>query len=107
MVENLTSEAEWRKKGFKEITVQCFPLYSILLAMNQLTVDYFSLDVEGAEEGIVNNIPLDKVKIRAISIEYDKVEGGADRLRKIMESKGFKFLVKMDSVAAHDCIFYR
>ena len=106
-MENITSEKEWIQKGFKEITVQCFPLYSILLAMNHLNIDYFSLDVEGAEEGIINNIPLDKIKIRTISIEYDKVEGGADRLRKIMEQKHFKFLVKMDSIAAHDCIFYR
>ncbi|XP_053380943.1 uncharacterized protein LOC123550840 isoform X1 [Mercenaria mercenaria] len=107
MVENITSEDKWIKEGVKEITVQCFPLYSILLAMNQLTVDYFSLDVEGAEEGIINNIPLDKVKIRTISIEYDKVEGGAERLKTIMKKKGFTFLVKMDSPAAHDCIFYK
>ena len=107
MVENVSSEAKWIKQGYKEITVQCFPLYSILLAMNQLNIDYFSLDVEGAEEGIINNIPLDKIKIRTISIEYDKVEGGADRLRKIMEQKKFNFLVKMDSIAARDCIFYR
>ncbi|XP_060557510.1 uncharacterized protein LOC132717938 [Ruditapes philippinarum] len=107
MVENKTSEDEWTKKGFKEITVQCFPLYSILLAMNQLTVDYFSLDVEGAEEGILNNIPFEKIKIRTISIEYDKFEGGHVRLRKVMESKGFSFLVKMDSIAALDSIFIK
>ncbi|XP_053391647.1 uncharacterized protein LOC128554390 [Mercenaria mercenaria] len=44
------------------INVQCFPLYSILLALNQLKVDYFSLDVEGAEEPVLDTIPWDKVE---------------------------------------------
>ena len=43
------------------VTVQCFPLYSILAAMGNPPVDYFSLDVEGAEMGILENIPWDKV----------------------------------------------
>ena len=29
--------------------VPCFPLHALLLALNQSTVDYFSLDVEGFE----------------------------------------------------------
>ncbi len=32
-------------------TTQCLPLYTILLALNVSTVDYFSLDVEG--EGLI------------------------------------------------------
>ena len=31
------------------IEVQCFPLYSVLMAIGNPTVDYFSLDIEGAE----------------------------------------------------------
>ncbi len=34
------------KKGRKLYRVQCYPLYSLLLAMGNPTVDYFSLDVE-------------------------------------------------------------
>ena len=40
------------------------PLYSILLSLGNPTVDYFSLDVEGAEMGILESIPWDKVDIR-------------------------------------------
>jgi len=29
--------------------VPCFPLHALLVALNQSTVDYFSLDVEGFE----------------------------------------------------------
>ena len=33
--------------GFrKDYVVQCFPIYSLLLALGNPTVDYFSLDVE-------------------------------------------------------------
>ena len=38
----------------EKIKLQCFPLYSILKALNITTVDYLSLDVEGAEYGILN-----------------------------------------------------
>ena len=33
----------------RRIRVQCFPLYSVLVAMGNPTVHYFSLDIEGAE----------------------------------------------------------
>jgi hypothetical protein len=40
---------------------QCFPLYSLLMALGNPTVDYFSLDVEGAELDILRTLPWDKV----------------------------------------------
>ena len=49
------------KKNHKAL---CLPLYSILLAMGNPTVDYFSLDVEGAELAILQAIPWDKVDIK-------------------------------------------
>ena len=42
----------------------CFPFYSVLLAMGNPVVDYFSLDVEGAELPILKSIPWDKVNIK-------------------------------------------
>ncbi len=44
--------------------VQCFPLYSILLALGRTDVDYFSLDVEGSEYKILATIPWNKVKFK-------------------------------------------
>ncbi len=41
--------------------MQCFPLFSVLLAMGNPQVDYLSLDVEGTELGILKTIPFDKV----------------------------------------------
>ena len=50
------------------ITVQCFPLYSILLAVGRTTVDFFSLDVEGHELRILQTIPWHKVDIKVQSM---------------------------------------
>jgi hypothetical protein len=45
-------------------SVECFPLYSILLALNQTVVDYFSLDIEGIELRVLKAIPFDLLTIK-------------------------------------------
>ena len=42
----------------------CFQFFAILSAIGNPTIDYFSLDVEGAEFSILRSIPWDKVKIK-------------------------------------------
>ena len=42
----------------------CFPFHSILFAIGNPTVDYFSLDVEGVELDILKTIPWNKVDIK-------------------------------------------
>ncbi|MCL4146109.1 UNVERIFIED_CONTAM: hypothetical protein GTU68_035736 [Idotea baltica] len=51
-------------------TVQCFPLYSYLLALNKTNIDLFTLDVQGAETGIIETIPFDKIKVKVFIIEH-------------------------------------
>jgi hypothetical protein len=55
--------------GSEMATVQCFPLYSILLAVGRTQVDFFSLDVEGHELRILKTIPWHKVDIKVHSIK--------------------------------------
>ena len=55
------SEVEAKAKVTK---VTCLPLYTILLAVGNPIVDFFSLDVEGAELEILKTIPWDKVHIK-------------------------------------------
>ena len=50
--------------------MQCFPLYSVLLAMGRTQIDSFSLDVESVKEAILESLPFDKVDIRLFMIEY-------------------------------------
>ncbi|KAK2141270.1 hypothetical protein LSH36_1131g00010 [Paralvinella palmiformis] len=49
--------------------IQCLPLYSILSAIGVSHVDYFSLDVEGAEIDVLKTIPFDEVRIDVVSVE--------------------------------------
>jgi hypothetical protein len=37
------------KQGDRDYPVQCFPLYSLILAVGNRTINYLSLDIEGAE----------------------------------------------------------
>ena len=46
------------------ISVQCFPLYSILLAVNRTSIDYLSLDVEGHELRILKTVPWYKLNVK-------------------------------------------
>ena len=46
------------------IPIMCLPLYSILQALDNPTVDFFNLDVEGYEFEILKTIPFDKVDIK-------------------------------------------
>ena len=41
------------------LRLQCLPLYTILLALGNPTVNYFSLDIEGAEYPVLQTIPWD------------------------------------------------
>lgn len=57
------AQAEVEKKA-TIIKSTCLPLYSILLSMGNPIVDFFSLDIEGAEHLVLKTIPWDKVHIR-------------------------------------------
>lgn len=46
------------------VIVQCFPFYSVLLAVGRTEIDFFSLDVEGHELKILETIPWHKVNIK-------------------------------------------
>ena len=46
------------------VDVHCLPLFTLLAALDFPTVDFFSLDVEGAELGILQTIPWDQVHNR-------------------------------------------
>ena len=57
------------KEREEHVEVQCFPIFSILTALNVTTVDYFSLDVEGNEFDILKTIPWKKVNIK-VNIDF-------------------------------------
>jgi hypothetical protein len=64
------------------------------MAMGNPKVDLFSLDIEGAEMPVLENIPWKKVNIGVILIEVihlDKLfKGSQQEMRKFLEKKGYK-----------------
>ena len=65
-----------KKIASDENPTQCFPLYSLLLALNQTRVDFLSLDIEGDELYVLKTIPFDKVDIRMMTVEVARGKGG-------------------------------
>ena len=79
----------------RTIEMQCFPLYTVLMALGNPTVDLFSLDIEGAELQVLKTIPWDKVNIRVLLIEVNHIgeifKGSPKALNQLLKKSGFKF----------------
>ena len=85
--------------------VQCFPLYSVLAALGNPRVDYFSLDVEGAEYPILKTIPWDKVNLNLLGIEVPHLgkvfPGSLIELKSMLSFGGYREI----GSAGHDIFF--
>ncbi|XP_046452745.1 uncharacterized protein LOC124200519 [Daphnia pulex] len=68
---------------------QCFPLYSLLLAVGRTQIDYFSLDVEGSEYKILKTIPWEKVDIKTLTVEWDHTVEGEGAITRLLVNNGF------------------
>ena len=92
----------------REIQVQCFPLFSILKALGNPHIDYFSLDIEGAEMVVLKTIPWHKVNMTLLSIEVnhagDIFPGTRKDINEFMNKKGYKFAKQ--TAKAYDDFFY-
>lgn len=77
------------------IKATCIPLYTILSAVGNPTVDYFSLDIEGVELAVLKTIPWDNVDIKVLSIQVG--ENGRDpiELNKFMLTSGYTLVIEM------------
>ncbi|CAL8142823.1 unnamed protein product [Orchesella dallaii] len=77
------------KERWRKVQVPCFPIYSILSALNIFRVDYLSLDVQGLELQVLKTIPWNLVRIDVISVSYHLVPEGPEALKSYLESVGF------------------
>ena len=74
---------------------QCFPLYSLLTAAAgaDITVNYLSLDIEGAELQVLQTLPWDKVDIEVITVETahagEIFPGTIQDIRQYLEEVGY------------------
>ena len=69
--------------------VLCIPLYFILKAIRMTHINFFSLDVEGAELDILKTIPFPLVTIDLFMIEYFVPSGEAETQARLKEFRDF------------------
>lgn len=76
------------KRSKKTLTLRTMTLYDLLRENNApRIIDYFSLDVEGAETRILRNFPFDKYTFLALTIERPSQE-----LNQILFRNGYVFI---------------
>lgn len=80
-----------------------------MLALNRTRVDYFSLDVEGAELDILKTIDFVKYDIRTLSVEFIHDVDGKTAIRDFMTEKGYFVLTEVThpNWLANDFIFVK
>ncbi|XP_037800757.1 uncharacterized protein LOC119595720 [Penaeus monodon] len=76
----------------KGIPVKTVPIATMLQALGVTQIDYFSLDIEGAELKVLATFPWDKVKIRLICIEVNHV--GLRPVDSFMKKQGYTYVGK-------------
>ena len=91
----------------RNIRVQCFPLYSVLKAIGNPKVDYFSLDIEGPEYQVLKTIPWNDVNIKVLGIETEHAglvyEGSEEDIISYLRSVGYQTKKKV----GHDLFFIK
>jgi len=92
----------------RTIKMQCFPLYSVLKALGNPTVHYFSLDVEGSEFQILKTIPFQDVDIKVLDIEIDRAgtifPGTYEDISKYLDTQGYEF---HSQITKYDAVFVK
>ncbi|KAH3804646.1 hypothetical protein DPMN_132935 [Dreissena polymorpha] len=76
----------------KTVTVQCYSLLDVLVVIGTKKVDYFSLDVEGAELYILEAIDWNQIDIDVFTIETDQHR---DKIMSFMKDHGYKWLTHL------------
>lgn len=68
ILNELSKNSETPLDGVDVYTTQCFPLYSILLAINRTQIDVFKLNADGLEFQILKTIPWEKLDVTVLSL---------------------------------------
>lgn len=85
-------KASWHK-GLdlaKTQQITCLPLAEILGHFGIAHIDFFSLDVEGGELGVLQSLDLSRVTFNVLVVESTKAED-RDAIRALLEAHGYAF----------------
>ena len=88
----------------KTYDIQCFPLYSLLLAAaGNVTVNYLSLDIEGAELLVLETLPWDKLDIEVMTVETahagEVFPGTTEDIRQFLRDRGYVLVYTVAGIA--------
>ena len=79
-----------------------------MLALNRTTIDFFSLDVEGAEHQVLKTVDFNKINIRTMTVEVPHQSARRKALTSFLTEHGmkvYKSIGTQNGVYARD-IFY-
>ncbi|CAK0774844.1 hypothetical protein CVIRNUC_004208 [Coccomyxa viridis] len=97
---------QWYRKKAHEIPadaelVSCVPLSLILEMFGISQIDFFSLDVEGAELEVLKTVNLTQVNVSVLVVEMDGSNPEKDEaVRKLLLANEFELDVSMKGVKA-------
>lgn len=100
-INSVLDEEEWFHPR-----VKCFPVYTLMLAVNRTAIDVMSLGCQGQELQILQTIPFDRVHIKVITIhlvhyyEEDElmidVDEYVQNITRFLLSKSYKMVRSFD-----------
>ncbi|WIA43726.1 hypothetical protein OEZ86_010152 [Tetradesmus obliquus] len=73
----------------KTVNITCWPLHEIMAALGKTKIDYWSLDTEGSEPGILNATDFSKIEVSVMTVEVNDGEARA-KVEKVMATKPFR-----------------
>lgn len=77
-------------EGQGSIEVKAQPLQALLEKIDQKTVDFWSLDIEGAEGAVLTNTDFSKIEVGVMLIEMDKHDDANEKvIWDVMRKEGF------------------
>ena len=96
MIERIRLEPTYQRPhpyNRRQIKMTCLPLTSIIEAYGNTVIDYLSLDIEGAELQVLQSLDFEKVDIKVISVETNKIgtmfDGSLTQLDYFLRRNGY------------------
>ena len=77
----------------RQMKLTCLPLRKIIQAYGKPSIDYLSLDIEGAELQVLQSLDFNEIDIKVISIETNKIgiifDGSLTQLDYLLRRNGY------------------
>ena len=95
------------------LKMQCMPFYSIIAALENPKIDFFSLDIDGVDLQVLETIPWHLVDISVLEIETaalgDVFPGDWDVLATYLNDKGYVFYKRLsiDDIFVHKSLIHK